>query len=117
MDEGGGVLADAVVGTAPRREVQLAGLAEHSFLGEDRQQRSDRIGRQGPPEELGLEHQVLVLQWRWLLVVLGSICGAWSRPKSPRLLGGHVPAKVCRRVGAGSGDELLEQLCDVLFGA
>src|SRR5262245_19249477 len=114
MDEGGRVLAGAVVRTAPRGEVQLAGLTRNSFLGENREQRSDRLSRQGPPEEVGLEHEVLGLWCRLLLVLIGSI-GARSRPESRGLPWGHVLAKVCRRVGAGPGDEFLEQVCDVSF--
>src|SRR5262249_24868874 len=117
MDEGRGVLAHPVVRTAPRGEVELTGLAGNAFLSESREQREDRFGRQSSPEELGLEHWLLVLRARLLPVLNRSIGRVEGRPKLHGLLAGHVLANLCRRIGAGPGDQLVEESSSVSFRA
>src|SRR5262249_35616425 len=99
VGECGGVFAGAVVGGAPRGEVQLAGLASSPFFREVCQQRGDCSRGQGLTEEIGLDNWVLVLRRLLWLILIRPFGGAEGRPEARRLLTGHVLAKVCCRVG------------------
>ena len=79
MGEGGRVLLYAVVGTGPRREVQLARLAWNASHREVRHQRSDGVRRERLPEELGLEVGVHLKRRRAVRLV-DLIGGAEIRP-------------------------------------
>src|SRR5262245_61993362 len=110
MREGSGVFADAVVGTAPWGEVQLAGLASSPSFCEIRQQRSGCLRRQRVTEEFGLEKWILMLRRLLWLVLIPALVRAKCRPVTRRLLTGHVLAEVRGRVRAGSADEVADQV-------
>jgi hypothetical protein len=83
VHERGGVGWGAVVGAAPRHEVQLPRLAGATGLGEVVDQGGDGFARQRVPEELGLGEQVRL---RFGLTLLGLVLGgAELRPEGPRL--------------------------------